>query len=60
MPVGTITVPSACVAVSRNMDYDFLDPDDSEPNGPPYRISKPVSIGDSRSFCDSWTAHRIV
>ncbi|KZT24349.1 purine and uridine phosphorylase [Neolentinus lepideus HHB14362 ss-1] len=38
-PVGTIVVPKACVAVSRNYDYDFGIGDSPEP---PYRVSKPV------------------
>lgn len=40
-PVGTIVVPKACVAVSRNYDYDFGIGNSPEP---PYRISKPVSL----------------
>ncbi|KAF9269740.1 purine and uridine phosphorylase [Marasmius fiardii PR-910] len=43
-PVGTVVVPKACVAVTRNMDFDFINPDRCEE--PPYRISKPV-YGDS-------------
>jgi hypothetical protein len=38
--VGAITVPKSCVAVTRNVDYNFLDP--SESDGPAYRISKSV------------------
>ncbi|TFK48018.1 purine and uridine phosphorylase [Heliocybe sulcata] len=38
-PVGTVVVPKACVAVSRNYDYDFGTGQSTEP---PYRISKPV------------------
>ncbi|KAJ7595323.1 nucleoside phosphorylase domain-containing protein [Mycena floridula] len=40
-PVGTVVCPRACVAVSRNVDFDFLEP--SESQEPAYRISKPVS-----------------
>ncbi|EPQ61316.1 purine and uridine phosphorylase, partial [Gloeophyllum trabeum ATCC 11539] len=41
-PVGTIVVPKACVAVSRNYDYDFGIGNSPEP---PYRISKPIAAG---------------
>ncbi|KAF5371399.1 hypothetical protein D9615_009678 [Tricholomella constricta] len=40
VPVGTVVVPKASVAVSRNVDFDFLDPENCDE--PPYRISKPV------------------
>uniref|UniRef100_A0A0W0F9X7 Nucleoside phosphorylase domain-containing protein n=1 Tax=Moniliophthora roreri TaxID=221103 RepID=A0A0W0F9X7_MONRR len=39
-PVGTVVVPKACVAVTRNVDFDFLNPEASQE--PPYRISKLV------------------
>ncbi|KAG7095308.1 hypothetical protein E1B28_006074 [Marasmius oreades] len=39
-PVGTVVVPKACVAVTRNVDFDFVNPDTCV--DPPYRISKPV------------------
>lgn len=38
--VGTIVVPRASIAVSRNYDFDFQTGQSSEP---PYRFSKPVS-----------------
>lgn len=41
VPVGSVVVPRACVAVNRNVDFDFLDPSQSEE--PAYRISKPAS-----------------
>jgi len=41
VPVGTVVVPRASVAVSRKVDFNFLKP--AESNEPPYRISKPVS-----------------
>lgn len=39
VPVGTVVVPRASVAVSRNYDFDFIA---GVGDGPPYRISKPV------------------
>ncbi|CAA7262381.1 unnamed protein product [Cyclocybe aegerita] len=41
VPVSTVVVPKACVAVSRNVDFDFVNPQSS--SEPAYRISKPVS-----------------
>ncbi|GLB41386.1 putative phosphorylase superfamily protein [Lyophyllum shimeji] len=41
VPVGTVVVPKASVAVSRNVGFNFLNP--AESNEPPYRISKPVA-----------------
>ncbi|RDB29910.1 Purine nucleoside phosphorylase DeoD-type [Hypsizygus marmoreus] len=40
VPVGTVVIPKASVAVSRNVDFDFLHPADSKEL--PYRISKPA------------------
>lgn len=40
MPVGTVVIPKASVAVNRNVDFDFAKPE--ECSEPPYRISKPV------------------
>jgi len=40
IPVGSIVVPKACVAITRNVDFDFLDP--IECHEPAYRISKQV------------------
>ncbi|KAL0579086.1 hypothetical protein V5O48_002928 [Marasmius crinis-equi] len=37
---GSVVVPKACVAVTRNVDFDFTDPDQCEE--PAYRISKLV------------------
>lgn len=42
IPVGSVVVPKASVAVTRNVDFDFLSPEDCA--DPPYRISKPVSF----------------
>ncbi|KAG6873055.1 hypothetical protein C0995_003535 [Termitomyces sp. Mi166 len=39
VPVGTVVVPKASVAVTRNVDFDFSSGDSLEP---PYRISKSV------------------
>jgi uridine phosphorylase len=41
MSVGTVAIPKSCVAVSRNLDYDFIDGTDA--GEPAYRISKEVS-----------------
>ncbi|KAG8883222.1 hypothetical protein FRB98_003225 [Tulasnella sp. 332] len=49
LPVGSLTVPRAAVAITRNYDYDFTSPADdgmlkasTSPNELPYRISRPV------------------
>ncbi|KZT68502.1 purine and uridine phosphorylase [Daedalea quercina L-15889] len=39
VPVGTVVVPKASVAITRNYDYDFIAGGSHEP---PYRLSKPV------------------
>ncbi|KIY53128.1 uridine phosphorylase [Fistulina hepatica ATCC 64428] len=44
IPVGSVVVPKACVAITRNVDFDFNDPDNNDE--PAYRISKPVSADD--------------
>jgi len=41
VPVESVVVPKACVAVSRNLDFDFLNPE--ECNESAYRISKTVA-----------------
>ncbi|KAF8897979.1 nucleoside phosphorylase domain-containing protein [Mucidula mucida] len=41
VPVGTVVVPKACIAVTRNVDFNFVDPSASS-NEKPYWISKPV------------------
>jgi uridine phosphorylase len=41
-PVGTIVVPKACVAIVRNVDFDYANPANSDE--PAYRISKPVCL----------------
>ncbi|KAF8717560.1 hypothetical protein AX14_012156 [Amanita brunnescens Koide BX004] len=41
LPLGTIVVPKASVTIMRNVDYDFINSEDS--GKPPYIISKPVS-----------------
>ncbi|KAI5115984.1 hypothetical protein M0805_004641 [Coniferiporia weirii] len=44
LPVGTLVVPSACVSVRRNYDFDFNSTEESaNEDGSPYQISKPVS-----------------
>jgi len=40
VPPGTVVVPSASVAITRNVDFDFVNPENS--NEPAYRISKLV------------------
>jgi len=42
VPVATVVVPRACVQVTRNMDFDFLNPESC--SEPAYRISKPVCL----------------
>ncbi|KAF8629532.1 hypothetical protein AX15_003401 [Amanita polypyramis BW_CC] len=41
VPVGTIVVPKASVAITRNVDYDFVNSEG--PTKSPYIISKPVA-----------------
>lgn len=41
LPVGSIVIPKASVAVSRNYDFDFISGSSQES---PYRISKPVGV----------------
>ncbi|KAF8629795.1 hypothetical protein AX17_005574 [Amanita inopinata Kibby_2008] len=41
VPVGAVVVPRASVAVTRNVDYDFINSAGSD--RPPYMISKPVA-----------------
>ncbi|KXN85898.1 hypothetical protein AN958_10740 [Leucoagaricus sp. SymC.cos] len=41
VPVGSVVVPKACVAVNRNVDYDFARPENNCSGKPAYRISKP-------------------
>ncbi|KAF4566165.1 hypothetical protein EYR40_002021 [Pleurotus pulmonarius] len=41
VPVGSVVVPKASVAVSRNVDFNFSDPESC--TDPAYRISKPVA-----------------
>ena len=40
MPPGTVVIPTASVAISRNVDFDFVNPENCDE--PAYRISKPV------------------
>jgi len=40
VPVGSVVVPRASVAVSRNYDFDFVHPENSKDQ--PYFISRPV------------------
>jgi hypothetical protein len=46
VPVGTLVVPRASVAVSRNYDFDFAAPA-SDASVPPYLISRPVRASPS-------------
>lgn len=41
IPVGSVVVPKASVAITRNVDFDFVHPEQCQE--PAYRISKPVS-----------------
>ncbi|KAJ7437608.1 nucleoside phosphorylase domain-containing protein [Mycena galericulata] len=40
VPVGSVVVPKSSVAVERNLDFDFVNPEACQEQ--PYRISKPV------------------
>ncbi|SJL12585.1 uncharacterized protein ARMOST_16013 [Armillaria ostoyae] len=40
VPVGTVVVPKACISVTRNVDFDFVNPEEND--DVPYKISKPV------------------
>jgi uridine phosphorylase len=47
LPVGSLAVPKAAVAVTRNYDYDFIGEEATENSRDfldAYRISKPVSF----------------
>jgi hypothetical protein len=41
VPVGSVVVPKSSVAVERNLDYNFVSPEECAEQ--PYRISKPAS-----------------
>jgi uridine phosphorylase len=44
IPVGTVVIPKASVAITRNVDFDFVNPENCVERA--YHISKPVrSIG---------------
>ena len=40
IPVGTVVVPKASVTVTRNVDFDFVNPENCVERA--YHISKPV------------------
>lgn len=40
LPVSSVVVPEACVQISRNVDFDFTNPEINAE--PAYCISKPV------------------
>ncbi|KAJ3532870.1 hypothetical protein NMY22_g7568 [Coprinellus aureogranulatus] len=44
VPVGSVVIPSSSVAISRNYDFDFTNPNNSSED--PYRISKPAVADD--------------
>jgi len=44
---GTVVIPKASVAINRNVDFHFADPDNCDE--PAYRISKPVSTDEGLS-----------
>lgn len=44
VPVGSVAIPKACVAVNRNVDFDFVHQESGDDGKPAYRISKPVYI----------------
>ncbi|KIK63972.1 hypothetical protein GYMLUDRAFT_40186 [Collybiopsis luxurians FD-317 M1] len=41
-PVGTVVVPKACVAITRNLDFDYGETEDRQQDEKAYFISKPV------------------
>lgn len=43
IPVGSLVIPDACVAITRNWDFDFGGDNDPEKDKAAYIISKPVS-----------------
>ncbi|PFH48162.1 hypothetical protein AMATHDRAFT_76870 [Amanita thiersii Skay4041] len=43
VPVGSVVVPKACVAINRNVDYDFINGEDESSGQQPYLISKPTT-----------------
>ncbi|KAH7330564.1 purine and uridine phosphorylase [Rhizoctonia solani] len=43
IPVGSLVIPDACVAITRNWDFDFSGDSDPEKDKAAYIISKPVS-----------------
>ena len=40
VPVGTVVIPKASVSITRNVDFDFVNPENCVEHA--YRISKPV------------------
>ena len=42
IPVGTVVVPKASVAITRNVDFDFVNPENCVESA--YLISKPVRL----------------
>ena len=40
VPVGTVVIPKASVSITRNVDFDFVNPENRVEHA--YRISKPV------------------
>ena len=49
LPVGSVVIPKASVAVNRNYDFDFVAGNYQES---PYRISKPARASISRHVAD--------
>ncbi|QRW19801.1 Enoyl-(Acyl carrier protein) reductase [Rhizoctonia solani] len=43
VPVGSLVIPDACVAITRNWDFDFGGDSDPEKDKDAYIVSKPVS-----------------
>jgi uridine phosphorylase len=42
LPVGSLVVPKASVAVTRNLDFDFLEPPTETSHLDAYHVSRPV------------------
>jgi len=42
IPVGSVVIPRASIAITRNLDYDFASDETEEADEQPYRLSKPA------------------
>jgi uridine phosphorylase len=44
VPVGSLVIPDACIAITRNWDFEFGEDGDPEKDKAAYIVSKPVSF----------------